>query len=388
MTEPIKAEVFTHHSADCKYKNQRYYRKCSCRKWIYVSGTRQRISAKTRSWEKAEEKRKQIEQGESAEPEREGADADDAIAKVVADFLEMKKSKVCSDLYGKYKRDLEDFTAWCATRYDRPIIRLAEIENVRPLQKYQNTWSGAAITKNSRFARFRAFFNYAVLHKLLAENHAQGLTKFRTVPNPTMPLEPKDFERLMATIDRYHSRARGGDFYRQRIRAMLLLLRWSGLRISDAARLERSKIDRKTNKLHLYTAKAGTPINVPLPPELVAMLFALPNVNEKYFFWTGKSTAESPGKRWAFVIQKLAQLAGIKARAHMLRDTFAVEALKSRQLTLEQVSKILGHSSVKITEKHYLPWIPALQEQLEAGVRAMWPTSILTPTTTNTLTVN
>jgi integrase len=55
----------------------------------------------------------------------------------------------------------------------------------------------------------------------------------------------------------------------------------------------------------------------------------------------------------------------------MFRDTFAVELLLSG-VPLDQVSILLGHSSVKITEKHYAPWVKARQEQLEASVRQSW----------------
>jgi integrase/recombinase XerD len=36
---------------------------------------------------------------------------------------------------------------------------------------------------------------------------------------------------------------------------------------------------------------------------------------------------------------------------------------------LEQVSILLGHKSVKITEKHYAPWVKARQDLLAANVR-------------------
>ena len=36
---------------------------------------------------------------------------------------------------------------------------------------------------------------------------------------------------------------------------------------------------------------------------------------------------------------------------------------------IDQVSMLLGHSSVKITEKHYSPWVKARQDQLAASVR-------------------
>jgi integrase/recombinase XerD len=39
---------------------------------------------------------------------------------------------------------------------------------------------------------------------------------------------------------------------------------------------------------------------------------------------------------------------------------------------IERVSVLLGHQSVRITEKHYSPWVCARQEQLEADLRHSW----------------
>src|ERR1019366_9514220 len=60
-----------------------------------------------------------------------------------------------------------------------------------------------------------------------------------------------------------------------------------------------------------------------------------------------------------------------RCHPHMFRDTFAVEMLVAG-VPLEQVSILLGHKSVKITEKHYAPWVKARQEQLAANVRKAW----------------
>jgi integrase len=43
---------------------------------------------------------------------------------------------------------------------------------------------------------------------------------------------------------------------------------------------------------------------------------------------------------------------------------------------MDRVSVLLGHSSIKVTEKHYSPWVRARQEQLEADVRRTWETSV------------
>ena len=55
----------------------------------------------------------------------------------------------------------------------------------------------------------------------------------------------------------------------------------------------------------------------------------------------------------------------------MFRDTFAVELLLAG-VPMDQVSLLLGHSSVKITERHYAPFCKARQQELAAAVKLAW----------------
>jgi integrase len=63
--------------------------------------------------------------------------------------------------------------------------------------------------------------------------------------------------------------------------------------------------------------------------------------------------------------------------SHQLRDTYAVELLKAG-VPLEDVSKLLTHTSVTTTERHYAPWVKARLKQLEdkavAAMRSMGAT--------------
>lgn len=73
-------------------------------------------------------------------------------------------------------------------------------------------------------------------------------------------------------------------------------------------------------------------------------------------------------------LKRLLTLAGVPdGHAHRFRDTFSVELLLAG-VPIERVSILLGHQSVRITEKHYAPWVRARQEQLEADVRRTWQT--------------
>jgi integrase/recombinase XerD len=53
------------------------------------------------------------------------------------------------------------------------------------------------------------------------------------------------------------------------------------------------------------------------------------------------------------------------------RHTFAVELLLAG-MPIDQVSILLGHSSVKVTEKHYAPFVKLRQEQLAQLARMAW----------------
>ena len=109
------------------------------------------------------------------------------------------------------------------------------------------------------------------------------------------------------------------------------------------------------------------------------LLRELPNSNPRYFFWSGAGEKENEKKSWDKSLRRLFKSANLReadgapkrCTAHMCRDTFAVELLLSG-VPLDQVSLLLAHDSIKVTERHYAPFVKARQEQLEASVRLAW----------------
>ncbi len=47
-------------------------------------------------------------------------------------------------------------------------------------------------------------------------------------------------------------------------------------------------------------------------------------------------------------------------------------SLLENRVSIENVSVVLGHSSVPITQRHYKPWVKTLQKKLEEEVWKAW----------------
>jgi integrase len=151
----------------------------------------------------------------------------------------------------------------------------------------------------------------------------------------------KEMKAILAACDVYVESVHGlGKENARRLRALILLLRYSGLRIGDAVSLSCDRL--KGNRLFLYTQKTSVAVNLILPPVTLRALADTPKVSTGYWFWSGVGKIESCSKHWQARLFKLFKLAKIRdGHARRLRDTFAVELLLAG-VPLEQVSVLLG----------------------------------------------
>src|ERR1039458_2035127 len=79
-------------------------------------------------------------------------------------------------------------------------------------------------------------------------------------------------------------------YIRHRALALVYGLLYSGLRISDVAKLRRPALDVNTGHLTIRRIqKTGVSLKVLIHQNAVKALNTLPAVNPEYFFWTGRS---------------------------------------------------------------------------------------------------
>jgi len=357
--------IYRRHCKNCKQRAKgRKYRHCQCPVWVdgALGGKEMRESLKLRDWQRAQEMIREWEaEDRRTRQQEQQITIEDAHKKFIADAEARKLND--STLY-KYRllfRQLDGF----AETYKLQFLTQLDFDT---LATFRATWTEGPRTSLKKLERLRAFMRFAEKRKWIDDNPATEL-KAPKVPNkPTMPFTREEMIRILAALEPYGKSA--GVRNARRLRAFVLLLRYSGLRIGDATQLEVSRL--QVNKLLLHTQKTGVPVYCVLPDVVVGALDAAPRSSERYFFWTGKSTVRSAKGKWQRRLQRLFKLANVsKGHPHQFRDTFAVELLLAG-VPLDRVSILLSHSSIRITERHYAPWTRSRQEQIEADLRAAW----------------
>jgi integrase/recombinase XerD len=238
------------------------------------------------------------------------------------------------------------------------------------MDQFRATWADGALSSSKKLERLRAFFRFAQKREWIVQSPAADLESPKVASRPTMPFTQGEMSRIIEATDLYAKNAAvNGVQNAKRIRALVLVLRYSGMRISDVVSLEVERLNG--NRLFLYTQKTDVPVYTILPEFVVASLERIPRASTKYFFWSGRGLLESAVRSWQTRLRRLFKLAGLLGHAHRFRDTLAVELLMAG-VPIERVSILLGHQSVRLTEKHYNPWVYARQLQLEADLERAW----------------
>ena len=276
-------------------------------------------------------------------------------------------------------------------------IRFLSELTLAVLCEWRATWKVNSLVRAKRQGLVIGFLWFCERRGWFDRNYAAdmtaGLGRIEVKATQTGYFPPNEYRAIIdatyaysdrPSVDKHNSMTLGGE----RIRALSELMRWTGLRIRDAVTLERSRLshDPRTGMWSVIVCqkKTGDPVYCPIPPDVAPLLLNVPasqkgNANETYFFWTGQGIAKTIVSNWERSYAKLFKIAGLnnpdgtpkRCHPHMFRDTFAVESLLSG-MRLEEVSTILGHSSVRITERHYMPWVRARQTSLNQAVMDSW----------------
>lgn len=344
--------AYRRHLTGCEHKHKgQAYTLCACPIWCYgyAGDSLIRQSLQTSDAAKALRRLDRLERGGSID----GAKSP-LLSVAVSQYL--GSVKVAPSTLRRYSGTL---TPLCEFM-DVPV---SDVTTDR-LKAYRGVHKVADGTWRSEIGQLRTFFAWCVSeHKWIQENPAKPLRLPKADDLATAPLTPDEVSALIGACDQIRNIDPGEtEYIRRRSRALVYILLYSGLRISDVAALERSALVGR--HLTLRIIKTGVRQKVLLHESAANALAVLPSVNPKYFFWSGSSDLQTCVGGLRRVISALGRLAKVHAHPHRFRDTFAVELL-TNGADIRTVQQLLGHTSVRTTEKHYAHFVAAHQRLLD-----------------------
>ena len=217
-------------------------------------------------------------------------------------------------------------------------------------------WSCQPSTARQRLSQLKELFRFAVERGWLARSPLATVRAPKGESPPTLPLAVADMRALLAACEQ-----------RPKERALILLMRYSGLAIGDAVTLSRTSLS--ATELTLRRSKSGELVTVELPCAVARAIGTVRGSHPDYYWWSGRSHPVTCAKYWRARLGRVAERAGVEGfRPHQLRDTFAVSLLAAGVL-MQDVSQLLGHSSVQTTERYYAPWDRQRRDRLVRVVR-------------------
>jgi site-specific recombinase XerD len=269
----------------------------------------------------------------------------------------------------KYRTMLKQLTTFAEDKGYRFVKEFGLAE----LQQFQASWKMGARAAGKKLEHTKTFFEFCVDRGFIPANPARKMHSPIAVDVQKEPFSPEEMDRILLAARQYPSRR--GATEGPKAHALVLLLRYSGLGISDALSFSPQKLDG--NRAFLYRKKTGQPVHVWLPDFVVNAVKALPLVQSKYFWSTrGTDSLENVRKDWTKKLGRVFAAAGpftSRPHAHRFRHTFAVELLL-RGVAVDDVAILLGHSSPSVTLRHYSRWIEARQTRLDNVLQDAWAT--------------
>ena len=216
-------------------------------------------------------------------------------------------------------------------------------------------------TRYGWISQLDTFYGWAVSAGHLAINPAAGIRRPRLRRALPRPISDKDLRQALASAD-------------PMMRCWLLLAAFEGLRCQEIAGLEREDVDEAHGRLRVVHGKGDKERMLPLHPDVLAALQALPMpTSGPVFHWpAGCDPRVSPGSRLtadhvSHEVATYLHSLGSTATAHTLRHYFATSIYRStRDLLLTQ--ELLGHASPAMTAvyaasdpKHAAPAVEGLK---------------------------
>ncbi len=192
----------------------------------------------------------------------------------------------------------------------------------------------AAITRWSYFTTLRAFFHWLTLSGRASDDPTAYMAAPKRPKYSPRPVPWAHIEKVLAGP------------LSERVRVMILLAAFAGLRVSEIAGLHGSMYDPATGALTVM-GKGGQTKVVPLNSAVQAAVVDMPR-RAWWFPSPSRPGAPMTGEAVGAAIRRAFAKHGVRMTAHQLRHSFGT-ALVERGVNLRVVQELMRHESIAST---------------------------------------
>ncbi len=267
--------------------------------------------------------------------------------------------KLRNSTWQRYQQTIKAFDAFLA------IHKLVELEQItKSVVENFKVWRMAEIRKR-KHSRGGAglVLDAAILHRIFRHAVECDLLNSNPVRMEGKPGDHPESGAQPFTADQLSKlrKSAGMDLL------AFLLLRWTGLRGSDAVGLQWGEIDWAAKEINRLTQKRRKRVILPIHPELLFLLQTEharrnPNVEERVLVNPNTGKPYTRPRLYERMLSLGRRSEVLDAHPHRYRDTFAVDML-ARGGSPYDVAKLLG-DTIETIEKHYTPFVRELRERV------------------------
>lgn len=200
-------------------------------------------------------------------------------------------------------------------------------------------------TINRDISCLSSMLNFAADNDMIEFNPCKLIVKkkLREAPPRTRYLSPKEYDSIIAASPAY-------------LKALIIVAVETGVRKEELLSLKWTQFNQHRNELFLTDTKNRKPRTVPVTNLARAQIQAQAhNISSPYIFNNSAGNRHTTRPFQAFkVAAKKAEVD--KINWHDLRRTFGswrLQGVRGAKMNMYEVSKVLGHSSVRVTETNY-----------------------------------
>ncbi|WP_251623467.1 tyrosine-type recombinase/integrase [Odoribacter lunatus] len=249
-----------------------------------------------------------------------------------------------------YKKDLEQFLAYCATINDIRGFEDITPKIVREWVMIKMSEGGTVATVRRKLSTLRTFFRFLMREGKVKEDPTE------------IVVTPKMGHRLPVFVPDYQmnnmldSEELQGGFHELRDRLVLLMAYYTGMRRSELVGLKDRDVDF-SGKTVVITGKGNKQRLVPLADELIEDMKCYLELRKEvggekhgYFFVTDKGKPVYDKFIYRLVQKYLGMYTTLSKKSpHVLRHTFATQLLNNGAC-IEAIRELLGHADLAATQ--------------------------------------